>query len=204
MPSGTPIQSGEIMLMIDTFSAARKQGMNVKRACEYTARTVTGPEGEIRHWKVIWQTIQRYRPTGRMARIYFQSRALKMARRVVEKGTTAELIDVLSRPNIGVLSPKQATGGDSNGPLFLAISADSCGAVKAVAGHGAVPFKGLPAADTADTEENWYEPTGSAESTGPAEALDAESEGAEAEDLRAKARRAVEAKRGTLKRRANA
>lgn len=190
MPKGVPIQAGEIEQILTTWIEGRKRGMTVKRACEHAAMLVKGPDGEHHSWKVIHQLVQRYRPSTKLARMYFQSRALKMARRVVEKGTTSELIDVLSRPNMGVLDPRQAQEQSGSGPLFLAISADSCGAVKAVAGHGLGPALPAPAASE---QEDWYEPIRNAQPT-----LD-DAEAQEGDDapltrLRQKAQRLLEAK----------
>lgn len=62
------------------------------------------------------------------ATTYLKSRAVKMAKRVVLKGNPSELIDVLSRSNIGVLAPKKEGGSD--GGFFLTVNAQDCGAVK--------------------------------------------------------------------------
>lgn len=79
--------------------------------------------------------LRKLAPTTDIARVFLSASALKMAKRVVDEGRVPELIDVLSRPSLGVIAPKaEAQGG---GGFFLSVSADSCGAVRVgLAGSG--------------------------------------------------------------------
>lgn len=90
--------------------------------------------GEIlgRNYQTIAAAVLRLSPSTGVAQDYLKSRALKMARRVVKEAKANELIDVLSRPNMGVLAPKQDAGGQTG--FFLSVSVDTCGAVKVGAG----------------------------------------------------------------------
>lgn len=67
------------------------------------------------------------------AQSFIKSKALQMAMKVVREGSVAQHMDILERPNIGVLAPKKQAAEGARG-FFLTVSADSCGAVKATAG----------------------------------------------------------------------
>lgn len=134
MPKGEPIPHHILQEILERFDAYRKQGLGLMEAYEKVGNDVG------RSQRVIGVIINRMRPTVGAARLYLRSKALRMARRVVSKGTTAELINILERPSIGVLEPlKKAEAG--GGGFFLSVSADSCGAVKVgiAAGQAALP-----------------------------------------------------------------
>lgn len=81
------------------------------------------------HIATVADIIRRNTPTVNLAQSYLKAKAMRLAYRIVKKATVAEAMDVLSRPNIGVLAPaKQATGG--NGGFFLSVQAESLGGVK--------------------------------------------------------------------------
>lgn len=88
----------------------------------------------------VWRMLQ---PTTGLATDYIRARAFRMARKVVTEASVPDLIDILSRPNVGVLEPikKQEAGG---GGFFISVSADSCGAVN-VGIQGAPAQPQLPA-----------------------------------------------------------
>lgn len=87
--------------------------------------------------------------TTGVAQSYIKSNALKMAMKVVREGSVAQHMDILERPNIGVLAPKKQSSEGSRG-FFLTVQADSCGAVKASVGMiegGAAPLQEEKASD---------------------------------------------------------
>lgn len=82
-----------------------------------------------RHETTIRALIERLRPTNNLATDYLRSQSLRMAMKVVRRANVSELIDVLSRPNIGVLEPVKQSGKDGGG-FILSLATDSCGGVK--------------------------------------------------------------------------
>lgn len=77
----------------------------------------------------IARAIQRLMPTVTLARARFQAGAAKMAKRVIAKGSVQDLIDVLSRPSVGVLDPAIKAGAGGQGGGFLtSVTVESIGA----------------------------------------------------------------------------
>ncbi len=82
------------------------------------------------HEMTMWALWKKYRDSRHIAGIYLKAQAFRMAQSIVEHGTPADHIDVLTRPNIAVLQPtvKGETGGTG---LFISVSAATCGAMSA-------------------------------------------------------------------------
>lgn len=74
--------------------------------------------------------LKRYAPTVHVAQHYLQARSLKLAMRVVRKANVDQAIDILSRPNIGVLDPIVGKGGLGGGGFFLSVETSALGAVR--------------------------------------------------------------------------
>lgn len=104
------------------FDKFRKMGLG-KDECYRRIGEILG-----RSQGTIGVAIRRLTPTKRTARLYLESKAYKLARRVVEKANTQESIDLLSR--MGVLDPPAKAEGSSMGGFFLTVTAETCGAVK--------------------------------------------------------------------------
>lgn len=125
MPSGVPITPDVVAHIMELFLDCRKRGMPIMDSYRRVGQQVDIDP------KVIGTVVHRLRPTTDIAKMYFRASALKMARRIARKGSPSELIDVLSRPSIGVLdAPKGKGDGDGGGNFFISVSADTCGAVK--------------------------------------------------------------------------
>lgn len=77
--------------------------------------------------------IKSLQPTTNLATHLLRARAFQLASKLVREANTEQIIDILERPNIGVLAPKQEAAGQ--GGFFLSVTADSCGAVKVGAGQ---------------------------------------------------------------------
>lgn len=120
-PEPMSLQEKEDMLMY--FDKFRKMGLGKDECYKRIAAILGRSEGTI------GVAIRRLTPTTRTARLYLQSKAYKLARRLVEKANTAEIIDILSRPSMGVLDPAKKSESGMGG-FFLTVSADTCGAVK--------------------------------------------------------------------------
>lgn len=143
---GSRIPHHQLQEILTLFDRYRKQGKGLQESYELIGEKVG------RSTKMIGVTINRLRPTAGAARLYLQSRAYKMARKLVAEADAPLLMELLSRPSLGVIDPPQKTGGGEGG-FFLSVTAESCGAVKvAVATQQA-----LPAAPDPMTPFNPYE-----------------------------------------------
>ena len=93
-------------------------------------------------------TIQRFKnsmiDSTAYAKAIFKHNAATLAERVVEKANVREALDVLSRPDIGVIAPPVGSGG-VGGSFGVSVSVSTLGTVVQVAGgSGVAP---LPPAD---------------------------------------------------------
>jgi hypothetical protein len=86
----------------------------------------------------VYRTIRRFRPTVDMAALHLKASAYRLARRVVNKASVEQSIDILSRSNMGVLAPAKAQMSGPTG-FFLSVKADTCGAVTVGAAIGELP-----------------------------------------------------------------
>lgn len=90
------------------------------------------------------ETISRFlrsmSPTAYLAQGFLRANALTLAKRIVEKSTVSEAIDVLSRPNIGALKPLQR--GSDAPSIMISVNTDSIGAV-VMPGASALPIAPL-------------------------------------------------------------
>lgn len=142
MPRGVRIQAGEISLMMGMFNR-----LHVKEGMALTETYKTIGEAVGRDFKTVCDVIKRYLPTTDLGTAILRANAADMALKIVKKGTVAELIDVLERPNIGVLDPIKKGGGEDNSGFVLSVTADTLGAVKVgVAVGGSAPKQALEAA----------------------------------------------------------
>ena len=144
MPRGVRIQAGEISLMMGMFNKLhRVDGMPLTETYKVIGDAVN------RDFKTVCDVIKRYLPTTDLGTAILRANAADMALKIVKKGTVAELIDVLERPNIGVLDPVKKGGGEAETGFVLSVSADSLGAVKVgVAVGGSAPKQALEAAQS--------------------------------------------------------
>lgn len=118
----------EIGTIIGRFRQLVKAGTLV-----VDAYNIIGTELNLKP-STVQNVIRRLKSSQRIATEYLQANALRLAMRVARKANVDQSIDILSRPNIGVLEPIKRNE-NSGGGFFLAVSADSCGAVKVVAGQ---------------------------------------------------------------------
>lgn len=124
--------------------------------------------------KAIWNMLQRLRPTTDLAKMYLKAKAIKLARRIVRKANVSEAIDLLSRPDMGVIAPRLASDNAVGGGFFLSVEMDTCGAVKIGAASAQMSSspdslrspvnlaqRQLAAFDPyiGEVEEGWHEPT---------------------------------------------
>lgn len=85
----------------------------VKKYPQKTIREVAREFG--RDESTISRLLKQFRPTTELARATILARASQLVERVADKADVDQLIDILSRPNVGVLEPVAGKGGGSGG-----------------------------------------------------------------------------------------
>ncbi len=112
--------------IVDRYEAAKKRGLIDTQAYNEVADAMGIDASSVRyHVKALKSTVA-------LAKRKLLAKASVMVDRIVEKAPTSELIDILSRPNIGVLDPAQK-GQQGNGGFFLSVEMGSLGGVRATA-----------------------------------------------------------------------
>lgn len=123
MPKGVRIPLHELNMMLSFY----KRNVGSKPRMQIYEELAEQFENKY-HVESICGAVQRMMPTTDLAQAVLQRGAVRLASRVLRKANVVEAIDILSRPNIGVLDPiKKQEGG---GGFLISMSADSCGAVK--------------------------------------------------------------------------
>lgn len=86
-----------------------------------------------RDCSTIARLLKDYKPTTLLARASLQARASELVDRVLEKADVDQLIDILQRPNIGVLDPvaPRGGGGGTNVGILVSVTPASLPAVDA-------------------------------------------------------------------------
>jgi len=105
----------EIVLALDMFDQGKSR-TDIARALGRSVNAVD-------------HIIRKFHPSTRLAEKYIRANALKLAEKVVKFSNVEEAIDVLTRPNIGVLQPvvsKHAVG------FFSSVDPSTLGAVQSV------------------------------------------------------------------------
>lgn len=143
---GSRIPHYQLQEILTRFDYWRKRGKGLQECYELIGQEVG------RSTKVIGVTINRHRPTAGAARLYLQNRAYALARKLVRDADAPLILELLSRPSLGVIDPVQKTGGGEGG-FFLSVTADSCGAVKI----GVATQQALPAAPDPTAPLNPFE-----------------------------------------------
>jgi hypothetical protein len=94
-------------------------------------------------------TVQRFLAemidTSELAKVTLKAGAVKLAERIIKKAEVREAIDVLSRPDIGVIAPAQK-GLPVSGGIQVSVGVSSCGTVVQVTSGGQNATRGeIPA-----------------------------------------------------------
>jgi hypothetical protein len=117
------IDDEEALDILSLFKKSAAKGYAPAQIYRYIGRC------QGRHPKTIENFLRRHRSTVELAQIKLKASASKIVQKVIEKAPTHELIDLLSRPNIGVLEPMKKQDITNNG-FIINVQADSLGAVK--------------------------------------------------------------------------
>lgn len=97
-----------------------KSGKSIKETAYHFGRSAD----------TIRDLLKSLRPTTELARATLRARAMELTDRVIEKADTDQLIDILSRPNVGVFDPApSAKGAGGGGNVLINIQAGSLAAV---------------------------------------------------------------------------
>jgi hypothetical protein len=84
--------------------------------------------------KEVAETRAEFFPTAGLAKYYLKSQALKLAQRIVAEANVEEAVDILSRPNIGVLAPAVKNApGPMKAQFLTSINPGDLGGVKVAA-----------------------------------------------------------------------
>jgi hypothetical protein len=110
----------EILLKFDAY---RREGDSIMLAV-----TRIGEETKLAP-RTVHALLQRLQPTTDIAKMYLKAKAFRLAKRLVNKASPAEAIDILERPGMNVLEPTKKVEGGGGG-FFLSVQTDTCGAVK--------------------------------------------------------------------------
>lgn len=119
------IEEEEALDILEMLETSLKKGYSAAQTYRYIAR------GLGRHPKTIENFIRRHRSTVGLAQMKLRANAAKIVDKIIDKAPTHELIDVISRPNIGVLEPTKKQELTNNG-FILNVQVDSLGAVKSI------------------------------------------------------------------------
>lgn len=118
---GSRIPDSDLSLCLAIYKRALAENKGVQGAYKEAGALIG------RDYKVVERALKRLLPTTDLARATLEAGAIKLAKRIVSKASVGEAIEVLSRPNIAALDPKQVN--NEGGGFFLSIKAEDCGAV---------------------------------------------------------------------------
>lgn len=107
--------------ILDRYDSLRRSGQEkgeaIKAICFDTGRDKV----------TIYRLIAAFADSSGLATRYVKSQAMTMIKKIVEKGDVDQLIDVVSRPNIGVLQP--IIKGNNAPQILVSVTRDSLGGV---------------------------------------------------------------------------
>lgn len=118
------IRERELAEIMARYKRLRRLGWQIMDACHHIGDKM-GIPGDT-----VYRITRRLAPTTDLAADILKANAAKMAVKVVKKGNVDQMLDVLTRSNIGVLAPEKHVSGPSGPQFFIGVSADSLGAVK--------------------------------------------------------------------------
>jgi hypothetical protein len=117
------LQEHEQLNILAMFEESMARGFSLEATYKGIAKTLG------RHPQTIAKFVRRMRSTVSLAKLTLAANANRMVKKVIEKAPTSELIDVLSRPNMGVLEPRKSEGSGGGG-FFINVKAENLGAVQ--------------------------------------------------------------------------
>lgn len=118
------LRETEIAELIERMKVYRKRGVPLMEATRRVSADMGIPQTAVYSW------VRRLRPTTEVATEYIRSQSLKLAMRMVRKANVDQSMQILSRPNIGVLDPQGDGGGGGGRQFIIGVAMDSLGSVK--------------------------------------------------------------------------
>lgn len=100
MPKGTNLPVHIVQEILIRFDRHRRDGMAIMQACTQISLDI---EEVKMPPHTVWAVLQRLRPTTDLAKMYLKAKAYRLVKRVVNKASPAEALDILSRPGMGVI-----------------------------------------------------------------------------------------------------
>lgn len=129
---GSRLRPHVLAELMARYKAERKKGKAIMESCEIVGQAMNIPA------TTVYTAQNRLQPSTDIAADVLRAGAFKLAQRVLRKGNVDQAIDVLSRPNIGVLAPAKESG--SSGPAFrIGVQVDALGAISVGVAMGADP-----------------------------------------------------------------
>lgn len=152
--SSRPIPRDEVIDILRLFKTLRRGNLTPLIQVYQQIADVTGYD-----MATIAALIRRHQPTIDHARMILAAGTARMAKRLVAKANTSEIIDIFQRPNIGLLAPKAASEGHGGG-FFLSVESNSLGGVKVAVAQGApkAPASLLPLTSNSEEGEEELSP----------------------------------------------
>jgi hypothetical protein len=136
-PGGPNLRDAEIAAILDGCKRRIKR-VEARELKMLRLYELVGEETGF-DWKVIQRVWRMFQPTTGLAVDYIRARAFKLARKVVKDASVSEAMDILSRPNIGVLEPIKKQESGHVGGFIMSVQSDSLGAVSVGVAFGQQP-----------------------------------------------------------------
>lgn len=158
------IDEEEQEYILGLYEQSIKNGHGLLATYGYIARA-TG-----HHERTIQGVMRKLLPTTKLATAKLRAASSKLVDRLIAKAEVPDILDILSRPNIGVLAPASKGGSDGPTGIFVSVNAESCGAVKlgVVTGQALPPSPTQEAADVQEGHQGYgHESNGRGEGLRP-------------------------------------
>lgn len=124
MPRGTPLDDDELNDILSIFEESLRKGFQPASCYKYVAMRLGRSPGVIKN------ALGRIRSTTKLAEAKLRAGSSQMVDRLMAEADASQLMNILSRPNIGVLEPAAKEGGNGFNGFKIAVQADTCGAVQ--------------------------------------------------------------------------
>lgn len=122
--AGYRIDDEEKEYMLGLYEQSIKNGHGLMATYGFIARATKHSE------KTVARVMRQLMPTTKLATAKLRAGSSKLVDRLLAKAEVPDILDILSRPNIGVLAPASKGGSDGPTGVFVSVQSESCGAVK--------------------------------------------------------------------------
>lgn len=122
--AGYRIDDEEKEYMLGLYEQSIKSGHGLMATYGFIARATKHSEATVA------RVMRSLMPTTKLATAKLRAGSSKLVDRLLAKAEVPDILDILSRPNIGVLAPVSKGGSDGPTGVFVSVQSESCGAVK--------------------------------------------------------------------------